>query len=115
MFAFYSLPSSILNHPTQDVLHAAYLFYYASDTIFEASPPPSTTNSTSTSNPTASTSTSEVEEWQKSSITGLNESELKDEENVTRWNDEPRELKVKLKVRLNELIHDLLILSKKVS
>ncbi|TRM62669.1 acyl-CoA N-acyltransferase [Schizophyllum amplum] len=29
-FSFYSLPSTVINNPKHDVLHAAYLFYYAS-------------------------------------------------------------------------------------
>jgi glycylpeptide N-tetradecanoyltransferase len=34
-FSFYSLPSTIINHPQHGVLEAAYLFYYASDVAFE--------------------------------------------------------------------------------
>jgi len=34
-FSFYSLPSSIINHPKHGVLEAAYLFYYATDVAFE--------------------------------------------------------------------------------
>ncbi|KAK7467241.1 glycylpeptide N-tetradecanoyltransferase [Stygiomarasmius scandens] len=34
-FSFYSLPSTIINHPTHSVLEAAYLYYYASDVAFE--------------------------------------------------------------------------------
>ncbi|RSH90742.1 glycylpeptide N-tetradecanoyltransferase [Saitozyma podzolica] len=33
--SFYSLPSSIMKHKKHDVLNAAYLFYYASDAIFQ--------------------------------------------------------------------------------
>ncbi|KAJ8598041.1 N-myristoyl transferase [Rhizopogon salebrosus TDB-379] len=33
-FSFYSLPSTIINHPTHALLEAAYLFYYASDVAF---------------------------------------------------------------------------------
>ncbi|KAH7889421.1 N-myristoyl transferase [Phlebopus sp. FC_14] len=33
-FSFYSLPSTIINHPKHDLLAAAYLFYYASDAAF---------------------------------------------------------------------------------
>ena len=29
-FSFYSLPSTVISNPKHDVLHAAYLFYYAS-------------------------------------------------------------------------------------
>ncbi|KAI6045692.1 N-myristoyl transferase [Pisolithus marmoratus] len=34
-FSFYSLPSTIINHPRHNLLEAAYLFYYASDVAFE--------------------------------------------------------------------------------
>ncbi|KAI6132119.1 N-myristoyl transferase [Pisolithus croceorrhizus] len=34
-FSFYSLPSTIINHPKHNLLEAAYLFYYASDAAFE--------------------------------------------------------------------------------
>lgn len=33
-FSFYSLPSTIINHPNYGLLEAAYLFYYASDAAF---------------------------------------------------------------------------------
>lgn len=36
MISFYSLPSTIMQHPKYDVLNAAYLFYYASDAAFSA-------------------------------------------------------------------------------
>ncbi|KAG2111693.1 N-myristoyl transferase [Suillus discolor] len=35
-FSFYSLPSTIINHPKYGLLEAAYLFYYASDAAFAA-------------------------------------------------------------------------------
>ncbi|KAG6331651.1 hypothetical protein ID866_7435 [Astraeus odoratus] len=34
-FSFYSLPSTIINHPKHNLLQAAYLYYYASDVVFE--------------------------------------------------------------------------------
>ncbi|KAL4077148.1 acyl-CoA N-acyltransferase [Scleroderma yunnanense] len=34
-FSFYSLPSTIINHPKYNLLQAAYLFYYSSDSAFE--------------------------------------------------------------------------------
>ncbi|KAI0034011.1 Myristoyl-CoA:protein N-myristoyltransferase, N-terminal domain-containing protein [Vararia minispora EC-137] len=34
-FSFYSLPSTVINHPRHNLLEAAYLFYYASDVAFE--------------------------------------------------------------------------------
>ncbi|KAK6907909.1 glycylpeptide N-tetradecanoyltransferase [Kwoniella mangroviensis CBS 8886] len=33
--SFYSLPSTIMKHPKHDMLKAAYMFYYASDVIFQ--------------------------------------------------------------------------------
>lgn len=35
-FSFYSLPSTVINHPRHNLLEAAYLFYYASDAAFES-------------------------------------------------------------------------------
>jgi len=117
MFAFYSLPSSILNHPTENVIHAAYLFYYASDSIFSSSPSSSTELDSDPVAPSSSASTSSsatVEEWQRSKISGLSSKEFEDEKNVQNWAVETREMKLRLKARLNELINDALILSKKV-
>ncbi|KAI0082809.1 N-myristoyl transferase [Panus rudis PR-1116 ss-1] len=34
-FSFYSLPSTIMNHPKHNLLNAAYLMYYATETAFE--------------------------------------------------------------------------------
>lgn len=34
MMSFYSLPSTIMQHPKYDVLNAAYMFYYATDCVF---------------------------------------------------------------------------------
>ncbi|KIM87248.1 hypothetical protein PILCRDRAFT_815729 [Piloderma croceum F 1598] len=34
-FSFYSLPSTIINHPKHAILEAAYLFYYATDVAFQ--------------------------------------------------------------------------------
>ncbi|KAH8106829.1 N-myristoyl transferase [Cristinia sonorae] len=34
-FTFYSLPSTIIGHPKHDVLNAAYLYYYATETALE--------------------------------------------------------------------------------
>lgn len=33
--SFYSLPSTIMNHDKHNLLNAAYLFYYATETAFE--------------------------------------------------------------------------------
>jgi len=35
LFSFYSLPSTIMQHPKHALLEAAYLFYYATETAFE--------------------------------------------------------------------------------
>ncbi|VDC06563.1 unnamed protein product [Peniophora sp. CBMAI 1063] len=34
-FSFYSLPSTVINHPKHDFVEAAYLFYYATDVAFQ--------------------------------------------------------------------------------
>ncbi|KAI0807591.1 N-myristoyl transferase [Fomes fomentarius] len=34
-FSFYSLPSTIMNHEKHNILNAAYLYYYATETAFE--------------------------------------------------------------------------------
>ena len=34
-FSFYSLPSTIMNHPKHNLLNAAYLYYYATDVAFQ--------------------------------------------------------------------------------
>jgi glycylpeptide N-tetradecanoyltransferase len=34
-FSFYSLPSTVINHPKHNLLEAAYLFYYATDVAFQ--------------------------------------------------------------------------------
>jgi len=36
-FSFYSLPSTIMQHPKHSLLEAAYLFYYGTDTAFQES------------------------------------------------------------------------------
>lgn len=33
--SFYSLPSTIMNHEKHNLLNAAYLFYYGTETVFE--------------------------------------------------------------------------------
>lgn len=63
-FSFYSLESSVINHPKHEKIRAAYLFYYASETALQEG--------------------------------------------------EPDTVKAALKARLNELMHDALILAKKV-
>jgi len=35
-FSYYSLPSTVINHPKHNMLEAAYLFYYASDVAFQS-------------------------------------------------------------------------------
>ena len=34
-FSFYSLPSTIMNHPKYNVLNAAYLYFYGTNVAFE--------------------------------------------------------------------------------
>ena len=120
MCSFYSLPSSVLNHPTHTVLNAAYLFYYATNVGFGdhggATASSSTSTATAASRVYAAApvvqSTEGLEPWQKSHLTGLAESEASDEEGVLRWDHESKETKDKIKKRLNELVNDLLIIAK---
>lgn len=92
MFSFYSLPSSVLDSDKHKILEAGYLFYYATDVIFSHSHEGSTRLKTHTV---------------------LTEGEQEDEVGVTNWADESPETKAKLKARLNELMHDMLILAKR--
>lgn len=101
MISFYSLPSSILDSEKHKNLEAAYLFYYATDVAMEADPLSNASNASS-----SSTSSSNLHK------THLNEKEQEDEENVTNWSQESKESKSKLKVRLNALVYDMLILAK---
>ncbi|KAN0061814.1 glycylpeptide N-tetradecanoyltransferase [Thecaphora frezii] len=122
VFSFYSLPSSILDNPSYKELNAAYLFYYATDVIFQnddgANPSDPSTSSSDASGSSASVSplakakASGVPEWQLSHLTGLSPSEMKDEDKVTRWDQESSEVKQKLKRRLNQLCSDALVIAR---
>ncbi|SNX84374.1 probable Glycylpeptide N-tetradecanoyltransferase [Melanopsichium pennsylvanicum] len=132
MFAFYSLPSSILDHDKHKSLNAAYLFYYATDVVFSSS---STLNSSATTiidnssasggvdvstSTSASGSTSEralalasgKAPWQVNHLTNCTPVELCDEDFVTSWDSESALIKSELKVRLNLLINTLLIVAR---
>ncbi|CCF52880.1 hypothetical protein NDA11_006105 [Ustilago hordei] len=118
MFAFYSLPSSILENDKHSSLNAAYLFYYATDAVFQSSPPPPSSSSTggsSSSSPASERSlalASGKEAWQCNALTNLTPTELSDESSVTSWDSEPPSIKSALKTRLNLLINTLLIIAR---
>jgi glycylpeptide N-tetradecanoyltransferase len=121
--SFYSLPSSVLGNDKHDTLEAAYLFYYATDVPFKdrqsASQEPSTStlapSRPSSANSKATSASQNLEPWQKSHITSLSPSEQQDEENITNWADESKQLKEKLKHRLNELVQDIIIIAKQAN
>lgn len=127
MFSFYSLPSTILDNSKHETLNAAYLFYYATDVGFSShhnSDDSAAASSSSSSSALAASTYSKAPEqhsteglapWQKSHITGLNAEEGEDEEGVLRWDCESKEVKGKIKARLNELVNDMLIIAQKVS
>lgn len=101
MISFYSLPSSILDSDKHQILEAAYLFYYATDAAFETA-----STGTAAANATSSASSSNLHKTHLSSV------EQEDEQNITNWSQESKESKAKLKQRLNELVHDMLILAR---
>ncbi|EPQ28528.1 uncharacterized protein PFL1_03832 [Pseudozyma flocculosa PF-1] len=127
VFSFYSLPSSILDNPKHKTLDAAYMFYYATDVVFRdregnfeagaehrGAPAASDEPSGSCSNlsPLAKAKSSGVPEWKQSHLTGLSPSEMRDEDKVTRWDREDRDVKQRLKRRLNQLCGDALIIAR---
>ncbi|PKI82570.1 glycylpeptide N-tetradecanoyltransferase [Malassezia vespertilionis] len=107
-FSFYSLPSSILDHAEADTLEAAYLFYYATDVVLEAKPPSAATSGVS---PYAAAIAQGKPAWQCGGLSRLYAAEMQDT-CATPWHQEPLELREKLKARLQELMHDMLILAK---
>jgi glycylpeptide N-tetradecanoyltransferase len=118
MVSFYSLPSSVLDSEKHKILEAAYLFYYATDVPFaaareSASQEPSTSTLAPIDRPSSAGSKSEP--WQKSHITSLSLEEQKDEEDIVNWFQESKEIKVKLKQRLNELVQDAIIIAKQAN
>ncbi|EST05533.1 Myristoyl-CoA:protein N-myristoyltransferase, N-terminal [Kalmanozyma brasiliensis GHG001] len=114
MFAFYSLPSSILDNDKHKSLNAAYLFYYATDVVFSDSPEPQESGA-STSSPSSERAlalASGKEPWQVNHLTNLLPSELADESRVPSWDTESPTIKSLLKQRLNLLINTLLIIAR---
>lgn len=109
-FSFYSLPSSILEHPKHDTLEAAYLFYYASESAF-ATPAPKRAQDDATA-PYARAEADGTPAWQRAALSRLGAAEASDEADVVPWNQESPEQKAKLKARLNELMTDMLVLAK---
>lgn len=121
MFAFYSLPSSILDNDKHKSLNAAYLFYYATDVAFQnsasalPSPSPSTSAAASSSSPASERSLALAAgkaPWQCNSLSNLTPAELSDESASTSWDAESPAVKALLKRRLNELINTLLIIAR---
>lgn len=122
MFAFYSLPSSILDNDKHKSLNAAYLFYYATDVVFPPSHPSSSSSAGETSSSQASTSstsserflalTSGKQPYQCNHLTNLTPIELSDESSIPTWDSEPPTIKFSLKTRLNLLINTLLIIAR---
>ena len=113
MFSFYSLPSSVLDNDKHKVLNAAYLFYYATDVVFDTQidQENQASSSTSTSERAAALAAGKAP-WQCNSLTNLTASELLDESRVPCWDSEPSHVKSLLKQRLNSLIYTLLILAR---
>ncbi|SPO25817.1 probable Glycylpeptide N-tetradecanoyltransferase [Ustilago trichophora] len=117
MFAFYSLPSSILDDEKHQSLNAAYLFYYATDVVFQNDPvqPSASAESASSSSPTSERAlalASGKAPWQANDLTNLTPAELSDEFSVTPWDSETPAVKALLKARLNDLIQTLLIIAR---
>ncbi|TKY85770.1 hypothetical protein EX895_005310 [Sporisorium graminicola] len=118
VFAFYSLPSSVLDNDKHKSLNAAYLFYYASDVVFQDQPPASSSsaeNDASTSHPTSERTlalSAGKHAWQCNALTNLTPSELTDESRVSPWDSEPAALKLRLKARLNTLMNTMLIIAR---
>ncbi|CBQ73040.1 related to NMT1-N-myristoyltransferase [Sporisorium reilianum SRZ2] len=116
VFAFYSLPSSVLDNDKHKSLNAAYLFYYATDVVFQdAAPTPTEGGDASTSHPTSERTlalNAGKHAWQCNALTNLTPSELTDEARVIPWDAEPASVKQRLKARLNQLINTLLIVAR---
>lgn len=120
MFAFYSLPSSILDDEKHQSLNAAYLFYYATDVVFSdadssgagAASGSEGASSSSPSSERALALASGKAPWQSNHLTNLTPSELADEAAVTTWDAESPTTKQRLKARLNTLINTLLIIAR---
>lgn len=124
MFAFYSLPSSILDSDKHQSLNAAYLFYYATDVVFQGDCDCDSDSSGVCDAETGRASTSQPSSeravalaagkaaWQCNSLTNLTSCELADEARVAAWDSEPAHIKTALKTRLNLLINTLLIIAR---
>ncbi|WFD28895.1 glycylpeptide N-tetradecanoyltransferase [Malassezia nana] len=107
--SFYSLPSSVLNHETHDMLRAAYLFYYASDAVWEE-PLPSGPVSTGPS-PWDSAIAAGQAPWQCTHCSRLTPAEAADERDVVPWHKESAAQKSALQARLQQLMGDVLVLA----
>ncbi|CAD6889758.1 unnamed protein product [Tilletia controversa] len=120
LVSFYTLPSTVLaKGPDQPetILNAAYLFYYATDAVFETP----TWAAVSERHEAAAADEQQdekskyfdesVEHWKKTHLSGLTKRELGDEENVTNWEVEDASTKAKLKKRLNELMEAAIVIA----
>ncbi len=112
MFAFYSLPSSILDDEKHKTLNAAYLFYYATDVAFGSQPDSATSSSSQPTSERAQALAAGRAPWQCNSLTNLTSAELADEAGVIAWDAESTSVKAALKARLNELVNTLLVLAR---
>lgn len=108
--SYYSLPSSVLNHDTHDTLHAAYLFYYATEAAFEAPPPPHDTPAAPS--PYECAVAAGDAPWQRTECSRLSPAEAADERGVAPWHTESAAQKSVLKARLQQLMRDVLVLAK---
>jgi len=112
-FSFYSLPSSVLNHTSYSTLHAAYLFYYASEAVFDAPLAAARTAAEATPSPLSEARAAGLAPWQMSDRSALNGAEAADEAGVAPWEQESEAAKMRLAVRLRELMQDMLVLAKR--
>lgn len=117
MTSFYSLPSTVLNSKEHSTLHAAYLFYYASDAAFPQQSSGASSSTSSASEAVVATAMTEEQRalppWQRGHLTGLTQEELDDERGVIRWEDEPQDVKARLSARLKSLITDVMVIAKR--
>lgn len=107
--SFYNLPSSVLDNAHHATLHAAYMFYYATEAAFEAPPPDVAEDAPSA---WAQAIAQGAAPWQANECSKLSGAELADERGVAPWHTESRERKDALKARLHALLHDMLVLAK---
>lgn len=108
--SFYSLPSTVLDHPRHSALHAAYLFYYATEVGGEA---PAQSEVPSGPSPFAAARAAGRPVWECSELSSLTPREAADEAGVVPWHAESPDVREALKTRLNALMHDLLVMARR--